>query len=57
MSRYEAMFARGEGVFGAFVMLGDPGLRRAGACSTPGRGGRGHDEVGIPSPIRSPTGR
>jgi tryptophan synthase alpha chain len=26
MSRYDAMFSRGEGVFGAFVMLGDPGL-------------------------------
>jgi len=26
MSRYRAMFARNEGAFGAFVMLGDPGL-------------------------------
>lgn len=35
MSRYERMFARlagrGEGVFGAFVMLGDPGLATSAA--------------------------
>jgi tryptophan synthase alpha chain len=30
MSRYAAMFAKGEGVFGAFVMLGDPGLAASG---------------------------
>ncbi|MEA3013719.1 MAG: tryptophan synthase alpha chain [Sphingomonadales bacterium] len=30
MSRYEALFAKGEGVFGAFVMLGDPGLAASG---------------------------
>ena len=31
MSRYETMFARGEGVFGAFVMLGDPTLEASAA--------------------------
>jgi tryptophan synthase alpha chain len=30
MSRYRAMFAKGEGVFGAFVMLGDPGVAASG---------------------------
>jgi tryptophan synthase alpha chain len=30
MSRYDAMFASEQGVFGAFVMLGDPGLEASG---------------------------
>ena len=31
MSRYETMFARNQGVFGAFVMLGDPDLETSAA--------------------------
>ena len=29
--RYETMFARNQGVFGAFVMLGDPDLETSAA--------------------------
>ena len=53
MNRYEAMFARlsnaGEGAFGAFVMLGDPGLEEsASILDTLVDGGADMIEVGIP---------
>jgi len=49
VSRYAAMFARGEGVFGAFVMLGDPDPA-AGAeiLDALVEGGADMIEVGIP---------
>jgi tryptophan synthase alpha chain len=49
MSRYEAMFAKGKGVFGAFVMLGDPGLEESGAIlDALVAAGADMIEVGIP---------
>jgi tryptophan synthase alpha chain len=53
MSRYRAMFARleaaGEGAFGAFVMLGDPGLEESAAIlDALVEGGADMLEVGIP---------
>jgi tryptophan synthase alpha chain len=49
MSRYSAMFAKGEGVFGAFVMLGDPGLDESGAIlDALVAAGADMIEVGIP---------
>jgi len=49
MSRYAALFARGEGVFGAFVMLGDPGLEASAAILDElVAGGADMIEVGIP---------
>ncbi|HYJ53503.1 MAG TPA: tryptophan synthase subunit alpha [Allosphingosinicella sp.] len=49
MSRYAAMFARGEGVFGAFVMLGDPGIAESAAILDElVAGGADMIEVGIP---------
>jgi tryptophan synthase alpha chain len=49
MSRYAAIFARGEGVFGAFVMLGDPDLRSSAAILDElVAGGADMIEVGIP---------
>jgi tryptophan synthase alpha chain len=53
MSRYEAMFARlrarGEGAFGAFVMLGDPDLAASAAIlDALVEGGADMLEVGIP---------
>ncbi|HEV7659836.1 MAG TPA: tryptophan synthase subunit alpha [Allosphingosinicella sp.] len=49
MSRYQAMFAKGEGVFGAFVMLGDPGLdASAGILDALVAAGADMIEVGIP---------
>ena len=53
MSRYGAMFralgARGEGAFGAFVMLGDPDLQTcAGILDALVEGGADMLEVGIP---------
>ncbi len=49
MSRYDATFARGEGVFGAFVMLGDPGLAAsADILDELVAGGADMIEVGIP---------
>lgn len=53
MSRYAAMFerlaARGEGAFGAFVMLGDPGLEESAAIlDALIEGGADMIEVGIP---------
>jgi tryptophan synthase alpha chain len=49
MSRYAAMFARNEGVFGAFVMLGDPDLAASAATLDDlVAGGADMIEVGIP---------
>lgn len=49
MSRYAAMFARGEGVFGAFVMLGDPDLETSAAMLDElVAGGADMLELGIP---------
>lgn len=51
MSRYAAMFERlkGEGAFGAFLMLGDPDLKRsAKLLDTVVEGGADMIEVGIP---------
>jgi tryptophan synthase alpha chain len=53
MSRYHAMFSRleaaGEGAFGAFVMLGDPGLEESAAIlDALVEGGADMLEVGIP---------
>jgi len=49
MSRYAAMFARNSGVFGAFVMLGDPGLEASAAVlDALVAGGADMIEVGIP---------
>ena len=53
MSRYRDMFARlaerGEGAFGAFVMLGDPGLEESAAIlDALVEGGADMIEVGIP---------
>ena len=49
MSRYAALFARGEGAFGAFVMLGDPDLRASAAIlDALVAGGADMIEVGIP---------
>jgi tryptophan synthase alpha chain len=49
MNRYETMFARGEGVFGAFVMLGDPDLETSAAILDDlVEGGADMIEVGIP---------
>ena len=49
MSRYAALFARGESVFGAFVMLGDPGLEASGRIlDTLVEAGADMVEVGIP---------
>lgn len=49
MSRYGAMFAKGRGVFGAFVMLGDPGLEESGAIlDALVAAGADMIEVGIP---------
>jgi tryptophan synthase alpha chain len=49
MSRYAAMFARNSGVFGAFVMLGDPDLAASAAILDElVAGGADMIEVGIP---------
>jgi tryptophan synthase alpha chain len=49
MSRYAAMFARKSGVFGAFIMLGDPGLEESGAIlDALVAAGADMIEVGIP---------
>jgi tryptophan synthase alpha chain len=49
MSRYRAMFATGRSVFGAFVMLGDPGLDESGAIlDALVAAGADMIEVGIP---------
>jgi tryptophan synthase alpha chain len=49
MSRYETMFARNRGVFGAFVMLGDPDLETSAAILDQlVEGGADMIEVGIP---------
>jgi tryptophan synthase alpha chain len=49
MSRYAALFARGEGVFGAFVMLGDPDLETSAAIlDALVAGGADMIEVGFP---------
>ncbi len=49
MSRYAAMFAKGEGVFGAFVMLGDPDLETSAAILDElVAGGADMLELGIP---------
>ena len=51
MSRYARMFDRlgGEGAFGAFVMLGDPGLAESAAIlDALVEGGADMIEVGIP---------
>jgi tryptophan synthase alpha chain len=49
MSRYETMFARNQGVFGAFVMLGDPDLETSAAILDQlVEGGADMIEVGIP---------
>jgi tryptophan synthase alpha chain len=49
MSRYEAMFARNEGAFGAFVMLGDPDLKSSAAIlDALVEGGADMIEAGIP---------
>ena len=49
MSRYGAMFAKNEGVFGAFVMLGDPDLAMSAAILDElVAGGADMLEVGIP---------
>jgi tryptophan synthase alpha chain len=48
-SRYETMFARNQGVFGAFVMLGDPDLESSAAILDQlVEGGVDMIEVGIP---------
>jgi tryptophan synthase alpha chain len=49
MGRYETMFARNQGVFGAFVMLGDPDLETSAAILDQlVKGGADMIEVGIP---------
>jgi len=49
MSRYAAMFARNAAAFGAFVMLGDPGLEASAAIlDALVAGGADMIEVGIP---------
>ena len=49
MSRYAALFARNSGVFGAFVMLGDPGIEASAAILDElAAGGADMIEVGIP---------
>jgi tryptophan synthase alpha chain len=49
MSRYAALFARGEGVFGAFVMLGDPDIETSAAILDElVAGGADMIEVGFP---------
>lgn len=49
MSRYGKIFARDEGAFGAFVMLGDPGLQASAAIlDALVAGGADMLEVGIP---------
>jgi tryptophan synthase alpha chain len=49
MSRYDRIFARGQGVFGAFVMLGDPDLAASAAILDElVAGGADMIEVGIP---------
>ena len=49
MSRYQALFSRNEGVFGAFVMLGDPGIEASAAIlDALVEGGADMIEVGIP---------
>lgn len=49
MGRYETMFARNQGVFGAFVMLGDPDLETsASILDQLVEGGADMIEVGIP---------
>jgi tryptophan synthase alpha chain len=49
MGRYETMFARNQGVFGAFVMLGDPDLETSAAILDElVEGGADMIEVGIP---------
>jgi len=49
VSRYAAMFAKGEGVFGAFVMLGDPDLETSAAIlDALVEGGADMLELGIP---------
>jgi tryptophan synthase alpha chain len=49
MSRYAAMFARNEGVFGAFAMLGDPDIETSAALlDALVEGGADMIEVGIP---------
>jgi tryptophan synthase alpha chain len=49
VSRYEAIFARNRGAFGAFVMLGDPDLTASGAILDElVEGGADMIEVGIP---------
>jgi tryptophan synthase alpha chain len=49
MGRYETMFARNQGVFGAFVMLGDPDLETSAAILDElVAGGADMIEVGIP---------
>jgi len=49
MSRYQTMFARNQGVFGAFVMLGDPDLETSAAILDElVEGGADMIEVGIP---------
>lgn len=49
MSRYAAMFARNQGVFGAYVMLGDPELETSAAILDQlALGGADMVELGIP---------
>ena len=49
MSRYQAMFARNRGVFGAYVMLGDPDLETSAAILDElVEGGADMLELGIP---------
>ena len=49
MSRYAVMFAKGEGMFGAFVMLGDPDLETSAAILDQlVAGGADMLELGIP---------
>jgi tryptophan synthase alpha chain len=49
MSRYAAMFARGEGAFGAFVMLGDPDIGTSAAILDElVAGGADMIEIGFP---------
>ena len=60
MSRYDAMFRRSgnAGVFGAFVMLGDPDLATCAAILDQlVAGGADMIEVGIPFSTRSRTDR
>ena len=49
---------RGEGAFGAFLMLGDPDLRTSARCSTrSSKPAPTWSRSAFPSPIPSPTGR